>query len=108
MSAVGVGIGTAGASTSSTASTCHLQVPAPNNSNNAWLGRADCTNYVSVYAKIAENRNNYPDDTIISRTFNGGVSYFDGSCGNGEGYYYSYVKSSAGSTGTSGNSYNCD
>ena len=101
-------MGTAVADSTAAAATCHLQFPAPNNSNNAWLGQADCSNYISVYGKIAEDRNNFPDDTILEHTFNGGVKYFDGSCGNGVGWYYSYVKSSTGATGRSSNSYNCD
>lgn len=80
---------------------CTIRADVPNSANDAVVGRSGCSNTVSGTGRIKEYRNNFPDDVVGSRTFNAGLAWVYGSCGNGTGSYYSEFSSSSGAYGKS-------
>lgn len=86
---------------------CSMRADTPNSNNNAQVGRDGCSNTRTVYGYIKERRNNFPDDVVGSKTFQGGVQWVNGSCGNGVGHYYSEANSSSGAQEKSAAVANC-
>lgn len=84
-----------------------MRADTPNSNNNAQVGRDGCSNTRTVYGYIKERRNNFPDDVVGSKTFQGGVQWVNGSCGNGVGHYYSEANSSSGAQEKSAAVANC-
>ncbi|MGH3750390.1 MAG: hypothetical protein ACRDT8_23670 [Micromonosporaceae bacterium] len=101
-----LGGGIAFADDASTTS-CVLRADPPNTANDAIVGREGCASNIPVTGYIKEDRNNWGDDTVGSRSFTGGIAWVYGSCGNGSGYYYSQVNSSSGATAQSARRYRC-
>lgn len=84
-------------SSDSSALACTLRVDEPNVNNDAFVGRSGCANEIEGEGLIREDRNLAPDDTVGSRTGSDwGVHVVFGSCGNGEGEYYSEFRASSG------------
>lgn len=90
----GSGVGVAAAE-SSTALDCALRADRPNAANDAIMGRVGCSNTISGEGVIKESRFGF-DDIVGRKTFPAGTEKVLGSCGNGEGSYYSVFTSSSG------------
>jgi hypothetical protein len=106
-SLVGVGAGAAMAESYS-ALACTLRVDVPNVNNDAFVGREGCSNQIEGEGLIREDRSFFPDDTVGSRSGSDwGVHVVFGSCGNGEGDYYSEFRSSSGAMAQSSRAERC-
>ncbi|MFI5490878.1 MULTISPECIES: hypothetical protein [Micromonospora] len=103
---VGVGAGVAVAG-SNTVQACTLRADVPDSDNNAWVGREGCSNTIPGTGYIYEDRNNWPDDKVGEKSFDAGTALVDGSCGNGDGNYYSRFESSSGASAESSRAYRC-
>jgi hypothetical protein len=98
LTAIGGGIAVA-ESTSMMA--CTMRADQPNKYNNAVVGRENCAEPRLVDGYIYEDRGIFPDDIVGHKEFRGGVSTVNGSCGNGQGEYYSRAVSSSGASAKS-------
>ncbi|MFI7520112.1 hypothetical protein [Micromonospora globbae] len=103
---VGVGAGVAVAG-SNTALACTIRVDVPDAWNDAITGREGCSNTIPGTGYIMEDRNNWPDDEVGSKSFNAGTAWVFGSCGNGYGSYYSKFNSSSGASASSSRALRC-
>lgn len=80
----------------------------PNSSNDAIVGREGCSGTVDGVGRVREDRNNWPDDTVGSVSGSGwGTKWVYGSCGNGNGTYYSDFRSSTGASAESSRATRC-
>lgn len=101
---VGTGAGVAAAESASDDASimCTLKVDQPNSSNDAEVGRSGCGNTLDGKGQILEDRNNWPDDAVGTTEGSGwGVKWVYGSCGNGDGMYYSQFESGSGANAQS-------
>lgn len=108
LSLVGAAAGVALADSPSTTLACTLRTDVPNSGNDATVGRAGCSNTVDGVGRVREDRNNWPDDTVGEISGGGwGVKSVNGSCGNGNGSYYSDFRSSTGASAESSRANRC-
>lgn len=106
-SLVGVGAGTALAESHS-ARACTFRVDVPNSSNDAVVGREGCSNTVDGTGRVREDRGSWPDDTVGEVSGGGwGTKTVNGSCGNGNGTYFSEFSSSSGGSADSSGANRC-
>lgn len=101
---VGTGAGVAAAESASddVSIMCSLRIDVPNSGNDAQVGRANCGNTLDGKGTVVEDRNNWPDDTVgVTQGSGWGVKWVYGSCGNGEGTYYSAFESGSGASAQS-------
>lgn len=103
----GIGIAAAEQASSNSPQACYIRTDIPDWENDARVGREGCANTLSGTGRIKENRPNFPDDVVGELTFQAGVRWVFGSCGNGPGYYYSEFSSSSGAFGQSADGYRC-
>lgn len=101
------GTATAVTATSAASTTCTLRADVPDSNNNSYQGRTGCSGTISGTGRVYEYRNNFPDDVVGSKTFQAGLAWVNGSCGNGEGVYYAKFSSSSGASITSAKAARC-
>lgn len=101
--ATAMAVGGASVATADIAHTtaCTARAGLPNASNNAYVGRDGCSSNQYGTGWVKEDRTRWPDSTVGVRTFSGGMAWVNGSCGNGEGSYYSEYESSSGASAQS-------
>jgi hypothetical protein len=80
----------------------------PNGNNDAWVGREGCSNAIAGEGWINEDRPLIPDDDVgYVSAGDFGVYIAFGSCGNGNGNYYSRFESSSGASAESARANRC-
>lgn len=104
---VGAGVGTAVAGSTSEGFACVIRTDPPDANNNAYVGRYGCSGTIAGRGYVLEDRPAAPDGQVGYKYFQAGMAWVNGSCGNGNGQYYSEFDSSSGATAQSARRERC-